>query len=217
MMLQNIFCPQYFRKHIRCLVNNGSVWNHINDPLHMVLNSQRKCKSQRRYCFAPACGDRQGIKTAFPCLPCCCTGSQNRTAAQVQSSLWMAPFCSILIQPFQQLLHCPPLPARLGAIHEVFCIQIIRIDQAGIQHPGIKCLCKTISLHHFWLGRYSWQCNLIYPLVIGFNVLFQSPKHCRILRGIASTSSIRQAAMVSRNSKSQGDLTITGRNLRTSC
>ena len=105
----------------------------------------------------------------------------------------MAPFCGILVQPFQQFIHCLALSARFRAAHKVFRIQIVRIDQAGIQHPGIKCLCKTIFLHHFRLGRYGRQFNLIRPLGIGFNALFQSPKHCRILRGIASASSIRQA------------------------
>ena len=144
-MLDHVGFPQDPAKHFRVLLNDGGIGDHIDDPTHIVFYRVAQRKGQRGDRLAAAGGHGQGIN-ALGTVARVQTALQNLTAAAVQVVFRREEACNMPLQPVQKYGKGIVFPARNGtAGHKFLGVQIIRIDQTGIEHPRPERTGKIIA------------------------------------------------------------------------
>ena len=137
MMLQHNILPKDLTKLLGSLFNDGSVGDHVNDTVFSRRFGMAQGKSQRGDGLAAACGNGQGEKGACPCFPLRLAGVQDRATDTVELPFGRIPSTGIGIQP---LIHLIPLGRNMipRLSHEGGGVQKVRVNEAGVEHTGMK-------------------------------------------------------------------------------
>ena len=137
MVLQYHVLPQDLSKHRSGLFDDRGIGDHVNDTVFSRRFGMAQGKSQRGDGLAAACGNGQGEKGACPCFPLRLAGVQDRATDAVELPFGRIPSASIGIQP---LIHLIPLGRNVipRLSHEGGGVQKVRVNEAGVEHTGMK-------------------------------------------------------------------------------
>ena len=134
-VLDDVVLPQYAPKDEGVLLDDGGVGDHVDDAPHAVLQGVPQREGQRSNGLAAARGHGQRVDSPW-------VGARLRAALQnpaaqaVQFALGRVKARNVPLQPFPEFGQGIISSAlNLPAGHELLGVQVVRIHQAGIEHP----------------------------------------------------------------------------------
>ena len=145
---QHVFLAKKLRKHIRRLLDDRRIRDHINHARHFPCRRVFQRKRKRRERLSAAGRNGQRIKALLPRASPLHAGAQRRVALPAYNA-----FASIrqiprraLAHPAAQLFNLRTAAARHGrAVHKRLRILKIRVDQTRVDHSRVKRIAQGIA------------------------------------------------------------------------